>query len=202
MISAAIKASRFVVFDCETTGLPLTRHFSADDVDGWPRLVQIAWGIYDGLGNAEGSRSYIVRPEGFEIPAAATKIHGITHARAVREGRDLGEVLREFLDAMERSNGVLVAHNLDFDFGVVGAELVRMRMPLGFLEKRGICTMKTTTNLLQLPRPGGLGFKWPALEELHAWVFGYPYPGAHDAASDLAACARCFFKLLQSGHYK
>jgi DNA polymerase III epsilon subunit-like protein len=196
-----MKAAKFLFLDCETTGLPANRYFSTDDVDGWPRLVQIAWGVYDGLGNAEEARCYIIRPEGFTIPADAIKIHGITNARALREGRELAEVLGEFLGAFERSGGTPVAHNLDFDFGVVGGELVRTRLPLGFLEKRGICTMKTTTDLCRLPRPSGFGFKWPTLEDLHLLVFGFPYSGAHDAASDLDACARCFFKLLQAGHY-
>jgi DNA polymerase III epsilon subunit-like protein len=193
---------RFFFFDCETTGLPRTRYFSPDDVDGWPRLVQIAWGRYDSRGNAEEGDCHIIRPEGFRIPADATKIHGISHARALRVGRDLGDVLDEFLEAAEKPGTVLVAHNLSYDFGVIGSELVRTRRPLGFLDIPGICTMKSTTDLCRLPRPGGgFGYKWPTLEELHTWVFGRSYEGAHDAASDLEACARSFFKLLEAGHY-
>ena len=193
---------KFLFFDCETTGLPRTRFFNPEDVDGWPRLVQIAWTHYDLRGNPEDVRSHIVRPDGFMIPADATKIHGISQARAEREGRDLGQVLDEFLEAAGAAT-ILVAHNFDYDRHVVAGELVRTRKPLGFLELSGICTMKETTELCALPRPGGgFGHKWPTLEELHRYCFGFSYEGAHDAAADIGACARAFFKLLEAGHFR
>jgi DNA polymerase III epsilon subunit-like protein len=192
----------YVFFDCETTGLPRTRRFSTDDVDGWPRLVQIAWARYDSQGNAEDARCHIVKPDGFRIPEDATRIHGITQARALRVGRDLAKVLDEFLKAVEPLGTTLVAHNLGYDCGVVGAELVRTGKPLRFLDIHGICTMTSTTELCQLPRPGGFGYKWPTLEELHYYVFGYSYEGAHDAVKDIDACARSFFRLIQAGHFR
>jgi len=195
-------ASKLLFFDCETTGLPRSRCFSTDSVDDWPRLVQIAWARYDALGNAEDAQSHIVKPVGFTVPADATRIHGITDERARRDGRDLAEVLDEFLAEVDRPGTTLVAHNFDYDRGVVGGELVRLRKPLRFLEAPAICTMKETTELVGLPRPGGWGLKWPTLEELHTYVFGFSYEGAHDAANDIDACARSFFKLLEAGHFR
>jgi len=189
-------------FDCETTGLPRSRHFSPEVAEDWPHLVQLAWARYDVRGRSEGARCHIVRPEGFSIPADATRVHGITHAHARRVGRDLGQVLDEFLEAAARSGTRLVAHNLSYDCGVIGAELVRTRRSLDFMDLPGTCTMKETTELCQLPRPGSYGYKWPSLEELHLYCFGCSYDGAHDAASDLEACARSFFKLLDAGHFR
>ena len=193
----------FLVFDCETTGLPGVRFFSPEVVDQWPRLVQLAWARYDDIGNAVERRDSLVRPEGFRIPADATRIHGITDDRARRDGRELAEVLDEFLEAAMAPGTRLVAHNFDYDHSVVAGEIVRTRRPQGFLEQTGICTMKSTTGLVQLPRPGGgCGYKWPTLEELHTWVFGFSYEGAHDAANDIEACARSFFKLRQTGQLR
>ena len=200
-MGARPRSSRFLLVDCETTGLPRTRHFSPDDVDNWPRLVQIAWGRCGPQGQVTEARAHIIRPEGFRIPAEATRIHGITHARALRVGRDLSEVLDEFREDVKRPGTVLVAHNLDYDWGVLASEFVRTGKPLSLLEIPGICTMKSTTELCCLPRPGGFGYKWPTLEELHASLFGGSYDGIHDASNDLEACARCFFKLLRAGHY-
>ena len=199
---ARMKPSRFLLVDCETTGLPRARHFTPEDVDEWPRLVQIAWGRSDSQGDLTEARCHIIRPEGFRIPADATRIHGITHSHALRVGKDLGEVLDEFREAVARPGTVLVAHNLDYDWGVLASEFVRMRKPLSILEIPGICTMKSTTEVCCLSRPGGFGYKWPTLEELHACLFGRSYESAHDASHDLEACARCFFKLLQTGHYQ
>lgn len=196
-------ARSLLFFDCETTGLPRVRYFSPEVVADWPRLVQLAWARYDHGGNEEESRSSIVRPEGFRIPPDSTRIHGITHARAAREGRSLAEVLDEFLELATAPGTTLVAHNFEYDRNVIAGELVRMTRPLGFLELAGICTMKETTALCGLPRPGGgFGYKWPTLEELHHYCFGFSYDGAHDAANDIGACARSFFKLVEAGHFR
>ncbi len=191
-----------VIFDCETTGLPRTRYFSVDTVDDWPHLVQLAWARYDVAGRRIDARCHIVRPQGFRIPPDSTKIHGISHAHARRAGRELGAVLDEFLEALAAPGTMLVAHNLEYDRNVIMAELVRTKRPLGIVELPGICTMRETTELCQLPRPGGFGYKWPTLDELHYYCFGCSYEGAHDAARDLEACARTFFKLLEAGHFR
>lgn len=192
----------YLFFDCETTGLPRIRYFSPEVADEWPRLVQIAWARYDGQGRPGPVQSHIVRPGGFTIPADSTRIHGISDAQARKVGRELSDVLDEFVAEVEQPATTLVAHNFDYDRGVVGGELVRTRKSLRFLELPSVCTMKRTTDLVGLPRPGGPGYKWPTLEELHTYVFGFSYEGAHDAASDLEACARAFFKLLEVGHFR
>jgi DNA polymerase III subunit epsilon len=191
--------SGFFVFDCETTGLPVRRNITHRDVEAWPRLVQLAWAVYDSLGRLEASASRIVRPEGFLIPPESTLIHGITQERALAEGETAAEVLDAFARALDDPFDAVIAHNLEYDRGVVGAELIRAGRMSRLFERPGLCTMKTTTDLLRLPGP--YGFKWPRLDELHAFLFGGPYEGAHDAARDAEACARCFFELLRRGHY-
>lgn len=192
---------RLLFFDCESTGLPVRRDLSPWQVEGWPRLVQLAWGIYDTGGKLLELRSYIIRPDGFTIPAEATAIHGISHSRAAAEGEDLARVLEEFAAAVESPSITLVAHNIDFDFGVVGAEFVRLKKDFRLLNVPAVCTMKTTAEVCRLPRPQGPGFKWPTLDELHIHLFGSRYENPHDAGCDLQACARCFFRLLKEGHY-
>jgi DNA polymerase III epsilon subunit-like protein len=193
---------KLLFFDCETTGLPRTRYFSPDTVDDWPHLVQLAWARYDDRGNKEDARSRIIRPEGFTIPPDSTRIHGITHAHARRVGEELADVLDEFLEAAGVPETTLVAHNLSYDLHVVAADLVRKGMSLDILDLPGICTMMQTTELCRLPRPGGFGYKWPTLDELHTFCFGRSYEGAHDAARDLEACARSFFKLSEAGYFQ
>jgi DNA polymerase III epsilon subunit-like protein len=191
--------SGFFVFDCETTGLPVRRNLSVRDVDGWPRLVQLAWATYDAWGQLETAEVHIVRPDGFIIPADSTRIHGISHDRALEIGESVGDVLARFSQALDSPFDAVIAHNLEYDRNVVGAELIRAGLASRLFERPGLCTMTTTTKLLRLPGP--YGFKWPKLEELHAFLFETGYDGVHDASHDVEACARCFFELRRRGHY-
>ncbi len=190
--------SGFLVFDCETTGLPVRRNISYRDVDGWPRLVQLAWAVFDPWGRLEGARSRIVRPQGFVIPEASALIHGISQERALAEGEPASDVLAAFVRDLDEPLDAIIAHNLDYDRSVTGAELLRAGLESRLFDRPGYCTMKGTTDLVRLPGP--YGFKWPKLDELHAFLFGASYEGAHDAARDVEACARCFFELRRRGH--
>ncbi|MGD0781454.1 MAG: 3'-5' exonuclease [Candidatus Aminicenantales bacterium] len=191
--------SDFFFFDCETTGLPVRRNLSVRDVDGWPRLVQLAWASYDAWGRPQSAESHVVRPEGFLIPADASKIHGISQEKAIETGEPVGDVLNRFARAVDEPFDAVIAHNLEYDINVVGAELLRANLTSRLFDRPGLCTMKTTTGLLQLPGP--YGFKWPKLEELYVFLFGTSYDGTHDAARDVEACAKCFFELRRRGHY-
>lgn len=191
--------SGYFVFDCETTGLPVRRGLSVRDVEGWPRLVQLAWAVYDAWGKPQAAGCRIVRPAGFLIPPDSTRIHGISHERALEIGETAADVLESFARDLDAPYDAVIAHNLEYDRGVVGAELIRAGLASRLFERPGVCTMRTTTDLLRLPGP--YGFKWPRLDELHAFLFGAGYDGAHDASRDVEACARCFFELLRRGHY-
>lgn len=58
----------YLFFDTETTGLPKRWNAPVTDLENWPRLVQLAWIMYDDRGNMLESRDVIVKPEGFTIP--------------------------------------------------------------------------------------------------------------------------------------
>jgi DNA polymerase-3 subunit epsilon len=189
----------FFFFDSETTGLPARRNLAVHEVDGWPRVVQLAWAVYDAWGKPIAVESRIVRPDGFVIPEDSIRIHGITQERALETGTSITEVLDLFARAAGSPFDAVIAHNLEFDLNVVGAELLRAGRNSRFFAGPGLCTMKTTTQLLRLPGP--YGYKWPKLEELHAFLFGGSYEGTHDAGRDVKATAKCFFELRRRGHY-
>lgn len=182
-----------LIFDTETAGLPLNYAAPYTNTANWPRLVQVAWALYLGQ-ELVVSRSRLVRPAGFEIPAAATAIHGITTAQALAEGLSLADVLTEIADAVT-AVATLAGHNLPFDEAVLSAEYHRAGQPVPFTPQHTrLDTMRLSTNLVKLVGPRG-GYKWPKLNELHAWLFGQDFAGAHGAAADTAACAACLFAL-------
>ncbi len=185
-----------LVFDTETTGIPRNWKAPVTDLANWPRLVQLAWQLHDGQGQPRASVSAIVRPEGFQIPEEAARVHGITTQQAVARGRGLREVLEEFAAAVEAAD-LLVAHNMRFDEKIVGAELLRTRVPLDLDCRPRVCTMLGATAYCGIP--GKYGPKWPTLDELHRHLFGVAPERQHDAGADTAACAACFFELRTRG---
>lgn len=184
----------FLFFDTETTGLPRRWNAPITDLDNWPRMVQLAWIMCDEKGNIIEERSDIVKPEGFLIPAEASRVHGITTAKAQAEGKDLLSVLEVFSDKIDEAFA-LIGHNISFDECIVGAEFERKRIMSSMFLKPKYCTMKSSTNYCKLP--GKQGFKSPKLSELHKVLFGVGFENAHDALADVRATARCFWKLKE-----
>lgn len=179
-------------FDTETTGIPRNYKAPASDSRNWPRLVQIAWLLVDADANEIASAEHIVKPDGFTIPPAAAKIHGITTDMALQTGVDLKLVLAAITPQIEQA-AALVAHNMQFDEKILGAEFLRAGDVNPLEPKLRKCTMQSATNFCRLPGP--YGYKWPTLQELHRKLFNQTFEGAHQALADVRACARCYFEL-------
>ena|SRR5690554_6950504 len=182
----------YLFFDTETNGIPRNWKAPTSDLSNWPRLVQLAWVLYDNNGKEISRNDHIVKPEGFTIPYDATKIHGITTERAYLEGKQLNKVLEEFNSQILKTVTV-VAHNISFDEKIVGAEFLRSGFPNSLQNKIRICTMQRTTNFCAIP--GNYGYKWPKLNELHIKLFGCDFEDAHNAVADINATAKCFWEL-------
>jgi DNA polymerase III subunit alpha len=185
----------YIIFDTETTGLPGNYNAPMEDLDNWPRLVQLAWQLHDASGKLISNNNFIVKPEGFTIPYNAEKVHGISTARATKEGHDLKEVLAIFQQDIDQAK-YLVGHNVSFDIMVVGAEMLRKQVAMRLREKKELDTKDLSTNFCAIPGGKGGKFKWPTLTELHQKLFGVGFGDAHDAAYDVAATAKCFFGLI------
>ena len=186
----------YLFFDTETTGLPRNWKAPVTDLNNWPRMVQIAWILCDNNGNRIESNDYIIKPENFDIPRDASRVHGISTERANNEGEDLVRVLNEFNELVERSD-FIVAHNISFDEKILGAELLRKRIQSNFNRKRKLCTMQSSTAYCRLPGP--YGYKWPKLSELHIKLFGEDFDDAHDASVDINATEKCFWEMRKIG---
>jgi DNA polymerase III subunit epsilon len=186
----------YLFFDTETTGLPRNWKAPISDLNNWPRLVQLAWLLYDMDGKKIDGNSYIIKPEGFTIPPDAARIHGISTERAREEGAALQDVLNDFQRLISEAS-CLVAHNMSFDEKIAGAEFLRKKMVNPIEKKKKICTMQRSTDYCKLDGP--YGYKWPKLSELHYKLFGTGFEEAHDAAVDINATAKCFWQMREIG---
>lgn len=191
----------YIIFDTETTGLPKRWNAPVTDTDNWPRAIQIAWQVHDEWGNLVEAKDYLVRPDGFDIPYDAERIHGISTALAQEKGEPLDFVLGEFNEALLKSKFV-VGQNVGFDVNVMGAEFYRAQLetPMNSMPVLDTCTEKTAT-LCKIPGGRGGKFKLPTLTELHEHLFGEAFGEAHNATADVEATTRCFLELIRIGNY-
>lgn len=187
----------YLFFDTETTGLPINYLAPAEELNNWPRLVQLSWILTEGNGREIMIKNRIIKPEGFIIPKEASNIHGIDDETALKKGVKLKKVIEEFCSALDNSE-MIVAHNIKFDEKIVSAEMIRLNISLNCIDdKIKLCTMKNSTDFCRIKN--GFGYKWPKLEELHQKLFSKGFSNAHDAFFDVKACAKCFFELKKRG---
>ena len=190
-------------FDVETTGVPIGSDFSN------VRLVQIAMILCDRetltpIATADS----IVRAEGFSIPPIAAKVHGIDTERSLREGQQLQTVLESLWHPFLLRADLIIAHNAQFDIGVLQAELknAKMSKSLSLLNSLPvICSMKETTSIVQAPKGNGkTGFKYPTLTELFQFACPNEDIGgnAHDARYDVLTLQKAFQALVAKGYYE
>jgi DNA polymerase-3 subunit alpha len=191
----------YLIFDTETTGLPKRWDAPITDTDNWPRCIQIAWQLHDAMGNCIEHQDYLVKPEGFNIPYDAEKIHGISTELAEEQGVPLSEVLEKFNAALAKTKFV-VGQNVKFDLNIMGAEFVRENVAnsLQELPVLDTCT-EHTANLCQIPGGRYGKFKLPTLTELHEFLFNTPFDEAHNATADVEATTRCFLELIRRQEY-
>ncbi|TJY37944.1 DNA polymerase III subunit alpha [Pontimicrobium aquaticum] len=191
----------YLVFDTETTGLPKRWDAPITDIDNWPRAIQIAWQLHDATGNCIEHQDYLIKPEGFNIPYDAEKIHGISTELAQEQGLPLIEVLEKFNEALNKSKFV-VGQNVGFDLNIMGCEFFREDTVTKLLELPILdtCT-EHTAEMCKIPGGRGGKFKLPTLTELHEYLFGEAFNEAHNATADVEATTRCFLELIRRQEY-
>lgn len=183
-------------FDTETTGF-FNRNAPMDHATQ-PHIVQFAAMLCDEKEEVISQCAAIVCPPlHVEVPAQATAIHGISTEMARKYGISWLTALA-LLDDLAMRADRLVAHNIEFDAGVIGCMYARDDRVLntfggGPSTPSHFCTMKATTPLCKLP--GNYGFKWPKLIEAYRHFFGCDFDKAHDALADVTACKRIYFEL-------
>lgn len=181
--------AKYLFFDTETTGV---------DRNG-DRIVQISWILTDEQDNELSVESYIIRPDGYEIPARVSAIHGITTERATEEGLPLEEVMSAFEFDWNRADAI-VAHNIGFDLSFVRREAENAGITL---KEKSVWfdTMEAGTDVCKLPgRYHGSGYspyKSPKLIELYRHLFRKGFEDAHTASADTQACRECFWELAR-----
>jgi DNA polymerase-3 subunit epsilon len=169
----ALAETMFAVVDVETTG---SRPASGD------RITEVAVVVVGPGGRTDVALDTLVNPER-PIPAAVTRVTRITDAM-VRDRPTFAEVADDLLSAL--SGRVFVAHNVQFDWRFLEAEVRRARDLR--LDGPRVCTVKLARRLLP-------GLKHRGLDSVSRY-FGIEIENRHRAGGDAAATARILARLL------
>lgn len=184
----------YLIFDCSALSMPSNWRVNVEDTYHWPRMVHLAWEIFDAETTIIASKNYLIKPAGFDISSQSTEWHGVQHEEAKEKGVAVCDVLSEFAVDVKQAQHVL-AFNLEFNEKIVGAEFFRCHQANVLVGAETLCLMRESTYYCRLAGKDGR-YKWPTLQQLFQKCFGVQYEGANQADKDVRAAAMCFFKLL------
>lgn len=190
----------YLIFDTETTGLPLWNDPSDDPRQ--PHIVDIACSLFDRTGMEIERYDAIINP-GCEIPEEVARIHGITTEIARAEGVEPAEAFDNFC-AMIGKAEIISAYNASFDLRMVrimGARVTgaKWECQTGKFDIAGAATIRCKLPPTERMIRAGFGnkFKKPNLAEAYETLFGETFENAHRARPDCDAAARLFFHLRE-----
>lgn len=189
---------RALVYDTETTGLPLWSEPSEDPRQ--PHIVQLAALLVDlETRKTIASLDLIVTPTTWEIPAEVTALHGISTELAREVGVSECDALELFGQLWGRAS-VRIAHNESFDARILRIALMRYHgngfgpAPDEWKAGRAECTQALATPILKLPptekmvRAGFNKYKAANLREAYKHFTGLELADAHSAMADALGC--------------
>lgn len=161
-----------LVFDTETTGLPLP---SIADLSQQPRIIELALSRIEN-GGLVSKRSWLINPEQ-PLEPDITKITGLTDAD-LKDKPIFSAVYSEIAEAFSGADQ-LVAHNAPFDVALLTYELQRIGKLDGFpWPPEKICSVQEFRHLF--------GFH-PSLKVLYEKILGKELAQTHRAQDDVDA---------------
>lgn len=170
-------------YDTETTGLPVWTEPSESEVQ--PHIVELgALVVCTASHEIVHSLSLIIRPDGWEIPAEVTDVHGITTERARQVGVPEAFAVETFW-RLHAAVGLRVAYNEQFDARILRIALKRFgseELAEQFKAAPAACAMRRTQKVL--------GGRNPKLADAYQQIVGEPMAGAHSAYGDCLATAK------------
>lgn len=173
---------RAIVFDWETTGIPL--HPKAK-LSLQPRAIEFGAVVIEGDGSLIRELSYIIDP-GILIEPIITKITGLTNDDLIGKPK-FADVVKFISEGFAMAD-VMIAHNLPFDESILQFELERLG-PVAKASfpwpRHGLCTVQT------FQEDWG---KRPKLTELYEKIMGVKLAQTHRASDDARALAELVVK--------
>lgn len=188
---------KILIFDTETTGLPIGRNPSIYDTQKWPHILQLSYIVYDSETNdiITVEDDYIRIDDDVVIEPGSQKIHNISKELLIERGIPIQDALYKF-NSFTAQSDLLVGHNVSFDKRMVIVEGIRNKIKMNVDDT--YCTMRNSVELCKIEREwpdGNKYFKYPTLSELYEELFKITPKNTHNALIDILICMRCFVKI-------
>lgn len=189
-----LKNRRYIVLDFESTGTNIKTD----------RIIQLGYKIIDGEGNVikiggeKRGGSYL---RGFDDSFTeelfnkqgkeAQVVHKISADKIKEEGIPLKDMIENLVQEFDNVDGV-IAHNADFDLGLLKVEMGRV----GGMDFDTIMKRKPVFDTMAHIDSK---FKGKSLDDMHMTYIGESLEGAHDALKDVEGLIRIYKKAQQEG---
>ena len=180
--------------DTETSGLPKRWDVPYAATDNWPFSVQIAWVIFTKDGQEIKKESHYINNNDFQISPAAFRIHGISKEFLQQHGESREKILLQLAADLSQYQPLVVAHYMQLDFHMIGADFYRIGLNNPLAEMPRFCTMLATSKYVINPKS-----KYLRLDRLFYILFQKDLEDQHEALADATATAACFFEMVKLG---
>lgn len=183
--------STILVYDFETTGLPLYGEPSEDPRQ--PHIVQLGAQLVNlSTRKVVASLDVIVRPDGWTIPDEVAQIHGITTEMAMDLGVPEKLAVRMLLELWKPSAPRMrIAYNESFDARIMRIGLKRhLDDAIADHWKEGLssCAMRMANPIIKKGR-------YSKLVDAYEFFTGRPLRDAHNAMADVDGCKTVYFAI-------
>jgi DNA polymerase III epsilon subunit-like protein len=193
LVNTQMACMNYIAFDFETSGLPRGRRNTKVTpetlhlFDGC-RAVSLSAARFSQRGRLIDTFDAIIKPEDFVIGEDSFAVHGISHEKALKEGRPFTEVFIDFLKFVGPRTKTLVAHNAQFDISVLYSEMLRHQLNT---EQVDTFVFRCTLELYKERFLGTI-----KLTKLYEDIFGEEFDNAHNSLADAIACGRVYPYLI------
>lgn len=167
------------VFDTETTGLV---NNATIKLDQQPEVIEFYGCLYDlKKKKLKAEFDTLIKPKK-PVDEKITQITGITNdmLKGAPAFKDVADKIAKHIEGAP----LAIAHNLSFDMEMLGFEFKRLERKLKWPPV--LCTVEQTVHLK--------GFRL-SMSNLHEYLFGETFTGAHRAKVDVHALVRCAVEL-------
>lgn len=184
-----------LIFDVETTGLPLSMKKPPFQVKNFntSRLIEIGYIIMNENNEIVKEYSNLIKHND-DIEIKNTHIHGISTDDVKKDGILMQDFLLEFMVDLKGVKQIM-AYNIDFDYNIMMSELYRIYNKEAITVISLLYSVDKSCIMLQAMKFMKVK-KYPKLIHLYKFLFNEDVKQLHRALDDVKVTLKCYFTMI------